>query len=99
MHPVSYRWHATLSEMDVKWAEDIIAKALNRRDFENVCLSPRTLNSLLNYHQQLTVEDYLRAYQQMDQPHKDPKVSTPSGAQRLGTCLTYVSKAPGIRWS
>ncbi|KAF7967111.1 hypothetical protein HWV62_35879 [Athelia sp. TMB] len=61
----TYRWHATLSDMDVKWAEDIIAKALNRRDFEN-----------------LTVEDYLRAYRQMEQPHKDPKLRTFAGLER-----------------
>ncbi|KAF8192977.1 heme peroxidase [Pholiota molesta] len=31
-----YRWHATLSEMDVKWAENIIGSALGRHDFENL---------------------------------------------------------------
>ncbi|KAF8192973.1 heme peroxidase [Pholiota molesta] len=31
-----YRWHATLSEMDVKWIEDIIEAALGRNDFENL---------------------------------------------------------------
>ncbi|KZP27976.1 heme peroxidase [Athelia psychrophila] len=54
-----YRWHAVLSEIDVKWTEDIIAAALNRRDFEN-----------------LTPEDYIRAFRMAQPPHEDPKQRT-----------------------
>ncbi|KZP19344.1 heme peroxidase [Athelia psychrophila] len=54
-----YRWHATLSERDVKWAEDMIGDALNRRDFEN-----------------LTPEDYIRAFRMAEPAHQDPKQRT-----------------------